>query len=68
MQGRNHKIVPGEPTKSSEENKNQKGINRNITFAILGAFLFGLGCDLELTSIGSIGIALIIISSIYTLI
>nr|DAJ86299.1 MAG TPA: hypothetical protein [Bacteriophage sp.] len=63
MNGRNHKTVPGEPTKSSKDNKSQNGINRNIIVSIiLGAFLFGLGCDLQLLSVGSIGIALITIS------
>lgn len=63
MNGRNHKTVPGEPTKSSKDNKSQNGINRNIIVSIiLGAFLFGLGYDLQLLSVGSIGIALITIS------
>lgn len=37
---------------------------RNIIFAIIGAFLFGLGCDLGLYSIGCIGFVIDLIAII----
>lgn len=40
----------------------KKSTIRNIAFAILGAFLLGLGIDLKIWSIGTVGCMLMLVS------
>lgn len=45
-----------------------KSTIRNITFAILGSFLFGLGIDLNIYCIGTTGFILMFISMCLTIV